>query len=218
MKYQTAPLSGGFMILGIFTFLIGIFFIYDLSASWGIIVTAAGLIVFLASMISVTNAPVEEELAIDAFERGESGKVRVLSRKEYLEEEKLALLAKKESSPKKSLSKTKVVSKKKPVKKKLVRKKISSKKSVSKKTLKKTTTKKVVSKKKPVKKKSVKKNVAKKSVAKKPLKKKVISKKNSSKKSLVKKNSSKKRSLNKKSTARTTRGTKKAKRRPLKKK
>lgn len=67
MKY--AHLSAGFMLTSIIGFLISIFFVWQYSLSWGFTFALFFLIMFVASMISMTKADfteseVQQELAI----------------------------------------------------------------------------------------------------------------------------------------------------------
>ncbi len=56
IKDEWAPLSAGFMITSILGFLISIMFIMDLSSTWGFTFTFMFLIMFFASIISMTKA------------------------------------------------------------------------------------------------------------------------------------------------------------------
>ncbi len=56
IKDEWAPLSAGFMLTSILGFFISIWFIMDLSATWGFTFTLFFIIMFLASLISMTKA------------------------------------------------------------------------------------------------------------------------------------------------------------------
>lgn len=59
MKY--AHLSAGFMLTSIIGFLISIFFVNELSPTWGFTFMLFFVIMFVASMISMTKAPFTEK-------------------------------------------------------------------------------------------------------------------------------------------------------------
>ncbi|MGM5480058.1 MAG: hypothetical protein ACQESC_01220 [Nanobdellota archaeon] len=82
-SFEVAPLSQGFFLVSILGLLIAIFFISSISMSWAIIVGIVSGTMFLASMISMTRAPVEDELALDASPSERKERVIVLSKKEY---------------------------------------------------------------------------------------------------------------------------------------
>ena len=56
VKY--APLSGGFMIASIVGFFVSAIYISDLSFNWGFALAVIFVIMFIASIISMTKAPV----------------------------------------------------------------------------------------------------------------------------------------------------------------
>ena len=70
---KVAPLSGSFMITAIIGFLIATMFLPQYSLNWAIIVGIISFAMFIASVISMTKAPVEDELALD----GEGAQRRV---------------------------------------------------------------------------------------------------------------------------------------------
>lgn len=57
---KIAPLSGGFMLTSVVGFAAAYFFIYDISASWGMTFMIFFVIMFVASIISMTHAPMPE--------------------------------------------------------------------------------------------------------------------------------------------------------------
>ncbi|MGM5480784.1 MAG: hypothetical protein ACQESE_00055 [Nanobdellota archaeon] len=108
-KEIVAPLSQGFFLASIIGFLIAVMFLSKYSLPWSIVLGVVSAVMFLASMISMTKAPVEDELALDEHVSGRKDRVVVLSKKEYdalkkVEEESIAK-TKKSSSPKTSSSK-----------------------------------------------------------------------------------------------------------------
>lgn len=57
--YNVAPLKGGYMITSILGFLISIMFVYDISNKWGFTFALFFMLMFVASMISMTYGPDE---------------------------------------------------------------------------------------------------------------------------------------------------------------
>ena len=55
-----APLSGGFMIMSIIGFLISAYLVYDADKTWGLSFCLIFTLMFVASLISMTYAPVSE--------------------------------------------------------------------------------------------------------------------------------------------------------------
>lgn len=64
MKYSVYPLSGTFMITSIIGFFISAFYIYNLSAAWGFTFCLFFVLMFIASIISLTHASIPEHLNI----------------------------------------------------------------------------------------------------------------------------------------------------------
>ncbi len=63
------PLTSGFMLISIIGFLVSVYFVMDLSATWGFTFALFFTIMFIASIISMSNIEAEErygweELAI----------------------------------------------------------------------------------------------------------------------------------------------------------
>jgi len=83
MKQNIAPLSGGMMIIGMFGFLIAIMFLKNYSLNWAFILGTISIIIFVASLISVTQAPVEEELLLDEHISERRRRVKIYTLKEY---------------------------------------------------------------------------------------------------------------------------------------
>ena len=68
-KLRVAPLSSGFMLVSILGFLITIIYTYfgSIDITWGVTFLLVFTVMFIASIISMTAAPVEEELFLDNF-------------------------------------------------------------------------------------------------------------------------------------------------------
>ena len=134
MKQNVAPLSGGVMIAGMFGFLIAIMFLKNYSLNWAFIVGTVSAIVFVASMISVTKSPVEEELLLDEHTSERRRRVKIYTLKEYKAHE--LLMKEKHKRELEALKEAKPESKK--TVKKAKKKKTSTKKKTAKKTKRKT--------------------------------------------------------------------------------
>ena len=65
MNTKFAPLPGSFMIVALFGFLFAVFFLKDYSLPWTFVVATFSIIMFAASLLSMTFAPVEDELLMD---------------------------------------------------------------------------------------------------------------------------------------------------------
>ena len=63
--YKVAPLSGGFFLVSIFGFLISVIYIMDISETWGFSFALLSVMMFIASFISMTKAPVDEQLHLE---------------------------------------------------------------------------------------------------------------------------------------------------------
>lgn len=122
MKFEVAPLSGSFMLVSIFGFLFSVFFISKLPGGlpWAWAIGLVSFAMFIASVISMTRAPVEDELALDEHYKDRRKRVRFLTYKEmkaYDEKkrEELRKASKPESQAmtRKSSVKTKQTSRKK---------------------------------------------------------------------------------------------------------
>ena len=57
--YKVAPLSGGYMIASIVGFLISAMYVYDISNRWGFTFSLFFMMMFVASLISMTYGPDE---------------------------------------------------------------------------------------------------------------------------------------------------------------
>ncbi len=60
-----APLSKGFMITSILGILISTMFLPEYSLTWAVTIGVISFVMLIASVISMTHAPVEDELALD---------------------------------------------------------------------------------------------------------------------------------------------------------
>ena len=64
-KIQIAPLSGSFMVASIVGFLISSIYIYDnIDKSWGLAFSILFVLMFVASVISMTYGPADQPLII----------------------------------------------------------------------------------------------------------------------------------------------------------
>ncbi len=110
---EIAPLSGGFMLIGLLAFFSAILFIGPaFNNDWAFIIGFIGALMFFASMISMTKAPVPEELLIDEHLSNRESRVKVMSKrhyKAYVKAQKAQAKAKK--TTKKKVAKKKVVKK-----------------------------------------------------------------------------------------------------------
>ena len=61
-ELNIAPLSGGYMITSIVGFLISVFYVYPISATWGFTLVLFFTLMFVAAMISMTYAPTDWQL------------------------------------------------------------------------------------------------------------------------------------------------------------
>ena len=64
-KFKVAPLSNVFMMASMLGFIISAWFIIPVSKSWGFASSLIFLLMFIASLISMSKAPSEAELQID---------------------------------------------------------------------------------------------------------------------------------------------------------
>jgi len=143
MRNKIAPLSGGFMIVGMFGFLFALIFLRNYSLNWAFIVGSVSTIIFVASLISTTYAPVEEELTLDEPLSERKRRVKIYSLKEYEEHLKQLKQRQKKEIEELKKQKPKTRSKKSSTKKtKTTKKKQTAKKSTKKSSTKKSTKKK----------------------------------------------------------------------------
>ncbi|MAG91096.1 hypothetical protein CMO83_00300 [Candidatus Woesearchaeota archaeon] len=64
-EFNVAPLSGGYMITAIVGFLVSAFYIAPNSATWGFTLVLFFILMFVASLISMTYAPTDWPLKMD---------------------------------------------------------------------------------------------------------------------------------------------------------
>ncbi len=77
MKFEFAPLKGSFMIISIVGFVISAIWVYKKDPTWGFAFCVVFVMMFIASIISMTYGPVpDSELSM-----GQSGKRRKNKRK-----------------------------------------------------------------------------------------------------------------------------------------
>jgi len=62
MLENIAPLSGGYMITSIVGFLVSWIYVFPRSYSWGFTFMLFFILMFVASLISMTYAPIEPQL------------------------------------------------------------------------------------------------------------------------------------------------------------
>jgi hypothetical protein len=65
MVFKPAPLSSGYMLASMLGFLISVMAIVPVSLQWGVTLAFIFALMFIASLISMTFAPIEAELEID---------------------------------------------------------------------------------------------------------------------------------------------------------
>lgn len=109
MRFEVAPLSGGFMLTSIIGFLFAVMFLKNYSLSWAIVIAVVSFVMFIASMISMTKAPIEDELAIDEHYIERKERVKKLTKHEYEEYLKNEKKKKSLKKPKKKTAKKKVM-------------------------------------------------------------------------------------------------------------
>ena len=63
--FQAAPLSSSFMLASIIGFLISALYVWKISKSFGFTFLIIFGVMFVASIISMSHAPIEAEIALD---------------------------------------------------------------------------------------------------------------------------------------------------------
>jgi len=76
MNFEFAPLKGSFMVISIVGFIISAIWVYKINPTWGFAFCLVFVMMFVASMISMTYAPVAEELQIDEKRRKRKRKIK----------------------------------------------------------------------------------------------------------------------------------------------
>ncbi len=64
MRFKAAPLSSGYMLASMFGLIVSVLVIMDLSRPWGLTFALIFGLMFIASLISMTHAPVLSALEI----------------------------------------------------------------------------------------------------------------------------------------------------------
>ena len=113
--FKVAPLNGGFMLMSIFGFLFATLFLAKYTQTWSFTIGFVSVLMFFASMISMTKAPVPEELLIDEHISDRTSRVTVMSKKHYAQH--LKELEAKKTKKKTTKKVVKTTAKKKSVKK-----------------------------------------------------------------------------------------------------
>lgn len=65
MAIETVPLKGSFMVTSIVGFIISWMYVLPRNKSWGVTFIIFFVIMFIASLISMTTAPIEAEESLD---------------------------------------------------------------------------------------------------------------------------------------------------------
>lgn len=103
--FKVAPLNGGFMLISVFGFLFATLFLAKYSQTWSFTIGFISVLMFFASIISMTKAPVPEELLIDEHISQRKDRITIMSKKHY--EQHLKELEAKKKNKKKTNSKKK---------------------------------------------------------------------------------------------------------------
>jgi len=59
-KWRAVPLKGSFMVMSILGFLLSYYYVYSISVNFGIACMLVFVIMFVASLVSMTKAPIQE--------------------------------------------------------------------------------------------------------------------------------------------------------------
>ena len=86
-KPKVAPLPNSFFLTSIIGFYISIIFVMPRSEDFGVAFSIVFIVMFIASMISLTYAPAKSLIALEEYERKRKG-AKILSHTEYIEEHK----------------------------------------------------------------------------------------------------------------------------------
>lgn len=71
MAFKVAPITGSFMIMSILGFIISTLYVYPRTASYGVSFSIVFSLMFIASMISMSYADVDEILYLEKKAREE---------------------------------------------------------------------------------------------------------------------------------------------------
>jgi hypothetical protein len=77
MRFKVAPLSGTFMLASLFGIFFSVLILSKSSVTWAFTIGFLSLIAFIASVISMTYAPVEDELLIDESFSDRKKRIRI---------------------------------------------------------------------------------------------------------------------------------------------
>lgn len=77
MRFKVAPLSGTFMLVSLFGIFFSTMILGKSSLSWAVAIGFLSVIAFIASVISMTYGPVDEELALDEHHTSRKERVRI---------------------------------------------------------------------------------------------------------------------------------------------
>lgn len=72
-KLKVAPLSSSFLLISILGFIVSGMYVYKADKSFGFAFMFIFAVMFIASMISMANAPVQDQISMDHLAK-ESGK------------------------------------------------------------------------------------------------------------------------------------------------
>jgi len=77
MRFKVAPLSGTFMLVSLFGIFFSVLILSKSSVTWAVTIGFLSFFAFIASVISMTYAPVEDELLIDESFSNRKRRVRI---------------------------------------------------------------------------------------------------------------------------------------------
>jgi len=79
---KNVPLSGGFMVISIVGFFVSLFMVYNkISHSWGIALMLVFAIMFMASVVSISNLELDTLLKLEHLGRENSNKTKPKKRR-----------------------------------------------------------------------------------------------------------------------------------------
>lgn len=78
---KVAPLSGSFMLVSMLGIAVSTMFLSKYSLNWAFIIGFLSVCMFIASLISMTKAPVEAELAIDEHKEVRKQRITVKNKR-----------------------------------------------------------------------------------------------------------------------------------------
>jgi len=77
MRFKVAPLSGTFMLVSLFGIFFSTMVLSKVSPTWAFTIGFVSVAAFIASVISMTYGPVEEELSLDEHHTSRKSRVRI---------------------------------------------------------------------------------------------------------------------------------------------